>query len=141
MKRSRLRSLYLKKKTDTSRIVYIKQRNYCASFFQKNKKDHYVNLNEKDVADNNHIWRTVEPPLSYKIKSSDKLTLLEWEELINSEKEIAEILNKFFSNAVENLKVPEYQEADSRANNMSHPIFKAIVKLRNHASFIAIKNS
>ena len=45
----------------------------------------------------------------------------------------AEILNKFFSNAVKNLKIPEYQEADPHAN-ISHPIFKAIIKFRNHPS-------
>ena len=50
MKRNRLRNLYLKKKTDTSRIAQIKQRNYCLSYLRKTKKDHYANLNEKDVA-------------------------------------------------------------------------------------------
>ena len=43
--KSRLRNLYIKKKTDTSRISYIKQRNYCLSLFRKTKKDHYANLN------------------------------------------------------------------------------------------------
>ena len=38
MKRSRLRNLYLKKKTDTSKTAYIKQRNYCVSLLQKTKK-------------------------------------------------------------------------------------------------------
>ena len=39
MKRSRLRNLYLKKKTGTSRIAYIKQRSYCVSPLRKTKKD------------------------------------------------------------------------------------------------------
>ena len=52
LKRSRVRNLYLKKKTDTSRIAYIKQRNYCVPLLRKTKKDHYANLNEKDLADN-----------------------------------------------------------------------------------------
>ena len=38
MKRSRLRNIYLKSKTDTSRIAYIKQRNYCVSLLRKTKK-------------------------------------------------------------------------------------------------------
>ena len=63
MERSMLRNLYLKKKTDTSRIAYIKQRNYCVSLLRKTKKDHYTNLNEKDVPDNKQIWRTVKPLL------------------------------------------------------------------------------
>ena len=54
--------------------------------------------------------------------------------------ENAEILNRFFSNAIKNLKLTEYQEADPHANNISHPIFKAIMKFRNHPSITAIKN-
>ena len=39
MKKSSLKNLYLKKKTDTSRIAYIKQRNYCVPLLRKTKKD------------------------------------------------------------------------------------------------------
>ena len=52
MTRSRLRNIYVKNKSDTNRIAYIKKRNYCVSLSRKTKKDHYANLNEKDVADN-----------------------------------------------------------------------------------------
>ena len=76
----------------------------------------------------------------YQIKSSEKITLVEGEEIITEDGENAEILNKFFSNAVKNLKIPEYQEADPLANNISHPIFRAMMKFRNHPSVIAIKN-
>ena len=73
-------------------------------------------------------------------KSSEKVILVEGEEIINEDRENAEILNTFFSNAVEILEIPEYQETDSLANNTSHPIFKAILKYRNHPSIVAIKN-
>ena len=63
MKKSRLRNIYVKNKTDTNRIAYIKQRNYCVSLLWKTEKDHYANLNEKDVADNKQFWRTVKPLL------------------------------------------------------------------------------
>ena len=61
-----------------------------------------------------------------------KITLVEGEGIINEDGENAEILNTFFSNAVKNLKIPEYQETDSLATNISHPIFKAILKYRNN---------
>ena len=73
-------------------------------------------------------------------KSSEKITLVEGEEIINKDEENAEILNTFFSNAFKNLKILEYQETDSLANNISHPIFKAILKFRNHPNIVAIKN-
>ena len=62
------------------------------------------------------------------MRSSEKLTFVEGEEIINEDGENAEILNAFFSNAVKNLKIPEYQETDFLVNNISHPIFKAILK-------------
>ena len=114
--------------------------NYYVSLLWKTKKDHYANLNEKDVADNKQFWRAVKPLLSDKIKSYEKIALLEGDEIIIEDGENAEILNTFFSNAVENLKIPEYQEIDPFANNISHPIFKTILKYRNHPSIAAIKN-
>ena len=74
MKRSRLRNLYLKDKAGTSRIAYIKQRNYCVSLLRKTKKGHYANLDEKDVADNKQFWKTFKPLLSNKVKSSERIT-------------------------------------------------------------------
>ena len=63
---------------------------------RKTKKDHYVNLNEKDIADNKQFLRIVKPLLSDKIKPSDKIALVEGDEIINDDKENAEVLNKFF---------------------------------------------
>ena len=62
------------------------------------------------------------------MRSSEKLTFVEGEEIINEDGENAEILNAFFSNAVKNFKIPEYQETDFLVNNISLPIFKAILK-------------
>ena len=103
------------------------------------EKDHYANLNKKNVPDNKQFWRRVKLLLSDKVKSSEKITV-EGEEIINEDGENAEILNTFFSNAVKNLKTPEDQKTDSLANNISHPIFRAIFKYRNHPSIVAIKN-
>ena len=61
-----------------------------------------MNLNEKDVADNKHFWKTIKPLLSDKVKSSEKITLVEREETINEDEENAEILNAFFLNAGKN---------------------------------------
>ena len=66
------------------------------------------------------------------MKSSEKITLAEGEKIINEDKENAEILNTLFSNAVKDLKIPEYQQTDPIANNISHQIFKVNLKYRNH---------
>lgn len=56
----------------------------------ENKKDHHANFNEMDVADNKQFWRTVKPLLSDKVKSPEKITLVEREEIINVDGENAE---------------------------------------------------
>ena len=108
---------------------------------RKTKKDHYANLDKKDVADNKQFWRIIKPLLSDKVKSSGKIPLVEGGEIINEDGKNAEILNIFFlSNAVKNLKIPAYQYADPLANNISHLKLKAIMKFRNHPIIIAIKD-
>ena len=73
------------------------------------------------------------------MKSSEKITLVEGEEIINEDWEKAEIVNTFFPRAVKNLKIPEYQETDSLANNISHPIFKTIYNTKIIQAFLPLK--
>ena len=48
----------------------------CKSF-DKNQKQYYANLNQKDVSVNKKLSKTVKPLLSDKIKSNEKFTLVE----------------------------------------------------------------
>ena len=52
-------------------------RETIAYLLLKTKTEYYGNLNEKDLIDNKQFWRTVKPLLSDKIKSSEKITLVE----------------------------------------------------------------
>ena len=94
---------------------------------------------------------TVKPLLSDKIKLSEKITLIEQretldtdgnidDETVNNDVKIAEIFSRFFSNAVIDLKIPDFHGAVPLADNISHPIFRAILKYANHPSLIAIKD-
>ena len=105
---------------------------------------------KKILTDNKQLWRTVKPLLSDKIKSSEKITLVEQretldadgkidDEIVNDDVKIAEILHKFFSNAVKDLKIPGFHRPVRLADNISHPIFRAILKYANNPSTIAIK--
>ena len=108
-------------------------------------------MNEKDLTDNKQFWQTVKPLLSDKTKSSKKITLVEQREtldtngniddkIVNDDVKIAEILNRFFSNAVNVLKIPGSHGTVPLADNISHPIFRAILKYANHPSTIPIKD-
>ena len=61
--------------------------------------------------------------------------------IISEDKDNAELLNSFFSNTVKNLKIPEFSDSNPLAENIPHPIFKAILKYKNHPGIIAIKNA
>ena len=59
MKRSRLRSKYLKNNNEENRKLYTKQRNHSAFLFRKTKKAYYENLDERKVSDSKLFWKTV----------------------------------------------------------------------------------
>ena len=140
-KRTQLRNRFLKKRSNQNKKLYSKQRNFCVSLLRKTKRRHCANLNHKDIADNKQFWKTVKPLLSDKSKSKEKVILVEGNEIINEDKDNAGRLNSFFSNAVKNLKIPEFSETNPLAENIYHPIFKAILKYENHSSIIAIQNA
>ena len=128
MKRGRLRNIYLKNRSDNNKREYNKQRNYCVSLLRKTKTNYYANLNEKYLTNNNkQFWRTVKPLLSDKIKSSEKITLVEQtenldtdgnidDEIVNDDVKIAEIFNRFFSNAVIDLRISENFSSDFQSH-------------------------
>ena len=60
------------------------------------------------------------------------------DEIVNDVK-IAEIFNRFFCNAVIDLKISDFHGAVPLAD-ISHPIFRAILKYANHPSTIAMKD-
>ena len=94
-KRTRLRNKFLKNRTETNRISCQKQRNICVNLLRKTKKYYYGYLNEKDVIDNKRYWKTVNPSLTDKLKSSEKVTLVHEEKIITIDDENAKILDFF----------------------------------------------
>ena len=50
--------------------------------------------------------------------------------LLNENKDNAKLLNSFFSNAFKNLKITELRDINPQVENISHPIFKAILKIK-----------
>ena len=139
MDRARFRNKFLKTRNDENRKKYSKQRNYCVSLLRKTKKQYYGDLNEKNVLDNKKFWKTVEPFLSDKCPLNEKIIIAENGEIISNDKEVAEVLNTFFSNTVSNLNIPEYPVNDPFIDNINDPILKAIFKYKNHPSTKAIE--
>ena len=52
MTRSRLRTRFLKNRSEENRKLFCKQRNKCVLLLRKSKKDYFENLNQKNITDN-----------------------------------------------------------------------------------------
>ena len=139
MDRTRFRNKFLKNRNDENRKKYSKQRNHCVSLLRKTKKQCYEDLNEKNILDNKKFWKTVKPFLSDKCPLNEKIIIAENDEIISNNKEIAEVLNTFFSNIVSNLNIPEYPVNDPFIDNIDDPILKAVFKYKNHPSIKVIE--
>ena len=100
MTRSRLRNKFIRNPIHGNKVNYTRYRNYCTGLFRKEKKLFYNNLDTNLVTDNRKLWKTVKPLFSEKHFSNNKITLLEGEEIISEDQEIAEIFNAYFANIV-----------------------------------------
>ena len=117
----------------------MKQQKHCVSLLRKTKGEYYSNLDEKNICENKIFWKIVKPVLSKKIKSNERTTLIENDEIIKTEIGTAKALNAFFSNILQNLDIQQYNVDDSICENVNNPILKAIVRYRNHPNIVAIE--
>ena len=107
---------------------------------RKEKKEYFANLSEKDIIDNKKFCQTVKSFLSEKLKSREKMTLVEKEELVSSEFDVAQRFNQFLSNIVKNLDILKYVVGHTLHLNLKNqPILMAILKYKDHPSIITIK--
>ena len=89
MQRSKLRSLFLKSRTEKNRNNYFKQRNLCLTLYRKSEKEFFGNLNEKNLWDNKKYWGVVKPLLSNNVVSNDKIILVEDKNILENDKNTA----------------------------------------------------
>ena len=140
MKRSRLRNNFVENRMGENETLYTKQRNCCVSLLKKSKYKYFANLNQKDVFDNKLFWKTKKPSLSDKVMTRDRINLSKKGESVKTELETAEVLNKFFSNIVNNLEISKYSKYESFIDNIEDQTLRAILKYKNHPSINTIQN-
>ena len=110
MQRSKLRNLFLKKRTEENRNNYVKQRNLCVTLLRKSKREFFGSLNETHLCDNKKFWGVVKPLLSSKVVYNERITLVEDDKIIENDKNTASILNEFFClNKYQNILNLSYQ--------------------------------
>ena len=100
MLRTKLTNKFLQEKTLESSAKYNKQRNICVSLIKKAKRNYYKNLDLKHINNNKKFWASVKPLFSNKIKPAENIYLGEPGDIIRNEKEVANVINKYFVNIV-----------------------------------------
>ena len=139
MTRSSLKNRLYKNFTTENSKAYKKQRNYCSRLYKKERKKFYEKLNIKNVTDNKIFWKTVKPFLTEKGNPSSKITLVEGEEIISEDQEVAQKLNELFSSSVKNLDIPKNSYITNPTNSLRDPIESAIHKFSAHPSIMKIR--
>ena len=84
-----MRNRFLKHRSDESRCLFQKQRNKSVSLLRKAKKEYFSSLNINKVVDNKSFWKIVKPFISNKTISSEKIILIDDNELIIDEQKVA----------------------------------------------------
>ena len=139
MTRSRLRNKFLRCRSDENKKAYNEQRNRCVKLVRSAKKAYYSNLSIKDVNDNKMFWKIVKPLFCEKVNTNENITLVENNNIISSEIEIAEKLNAFFSNIVKELNIKVKEDLLCDVSDINDPVERAIQKYKNHPSIQMIK--
>ena len=56
MRRSKLRNLFVKRRTEENKNNYVKQRNLCVTLLRNSKRQFFGGLNETRLCDNKKFW-------------------------------------------------------------------------------------
>ena len=105
MRRSALKNKFYKTGSPDIGKAYKTQRNYTRRLLKKEKKRYFHNLDIKNYTDNKKFWKTVKPLFSKNTGGSQKITLVDGEEIISNDDEIAKTFNDFFIDSVKSLNI------------------------------------
>ena len=138
MKRSRLRNIFPKHKTDTSNKNYSTQRSFGKKLLKNTKKSYFENLDTKKITDNRSFWRTALPLFTQNSSKCEKINLIDDIRTISSNEELCETFNQFFSNVLPILNIPKPKSFPMASDNLD-PIMSVIKSFDKHPSIVNIK--
>ena len=139
MRRSALKAKYFSDMTANSERMFKKQKNFVSRLYKKERRKFYNNLDLNFFTDNKKFWRTVKPFLSDRGIRSKKINLKEGNKIVSEDKEVADILNTYFSGSVDSLDIEKNSFIVNSADHIVDPIERAIFKYNNHPSILKIR--
>ena len=117
VKRTELRTKYLKNSNFINLRTFKKQKNYCTKLYKKERKKYYSNLDINNITDNKKFWKTLKPFLSDKGPQASKITLVQNDQIISDDNALADTFKDFFDNAVKNLNLCGNENIFADGNN------------------------
>ena len=139
MRRSTLKTKYLKNKTDESLKAFKKQKNFTNRLAKRERTKYFANLDLNKYTDNIKFWNTVKPMFTNLGTGHQKITLIENGEVVTDDKLNAECFNGFFIDAVSSLVIEENRALLDENYDIFDPVKKAINKFGHHPSIIDIR--
>ena len=109
----------------------------------KEKKKYFNNLDPAIMKDSKKFWKYVKPLFTGKSKSKSTITLIKGDQIISDEQQVAETLNMYFVNAVQNLNIEKFCTVEDRNLNLKNPdeeIDDILNCYKLHPSVVMIKN-
>ena len=88
--------------------------------------------------DNKKFWKRISLLFSNKNKSKERITLVENDEIISSDIEVAKTFQNFFSSIVKNLNIQK-EETHLSKTTQENPVLVCIEKFSMHPSKVNIK--
>ena len=139
MTRSKLKNNYNRNPSLDNRKKYTSYRNYCVKLLRKEKRDYYNNLDLKLLENNRIFWKRIKPLFSNKqISIKNTIILIDKDDAISDSEEVAEKLNSFFTDAIENLGIEHLSQME--INELSQENIDVILKTYElHPSVLKIK--
>ena len=90
MRRSALRTKFLKTRSDEDHKIFKKQKNFTNRLAKKERAKYFANLDLNKYTDNIKFWLTVKPMFSNSGMRHNKITLIENGEVVTDDKSNAE---------------------------------------------------
>ena len=141
MRRSTLKTKYLKTKTDENLKAFKKQKNFTNRLAKKERIKYFANLDLNRYTDNVKFWYTVKPMFSNSSGGRNKITLVDNGEIVADDEINAESFNEFFIDAVSSLAIEENRVILDDASEILDPVKRAIKRFGHHPSILDIKRN
>ena len=145
MKRSSLKSKYLKNKNNINRTNYKKQRNLCVKLRDNAIKSDFQKATSNIKTNNKSFFYLIKPYMTNKgALCSTDINLIENSKIITNEKEIAETFIEYYTNIVKyssGINPANIADTLDPGTSVSDIVNQILVKYRDHPSITCINRS